>query len=129
MSSAEIKVFTAEEWQQQMFAEVKVAYRLIETVGSADVDAVPYDPDFTARVDAEYDHWLAEVERAAAEKALTDAVDDWESGTVEHDEIKHTSDAPLGWGDGSVVDAVMASGPVMTWLRKRAAVYRREETE
>ena len=76
-----------------------------------------------------FDAWLAEVERAAAEKALTDAVDDWESGTVEHDEIKHTSDAPLGWGDGSVVDAVMASGPVMTWLRKRAAAYRREETE
>lgn len=73
--------------------------------------------------------WLAEVERSAAYKALTDAVDDWESGTVEHDEIKHTSDAPLGWGDGSVVDAVMASGPVMTWLRKRAAAYRREETE
>ena len=69
MSDYEINVFTPEEWQQQMFAEVKVAYRLIETVGSADVDAVPYDPDFTARVDAEYDHWLAEVERAAAEKA------------------------------------------------------------
>ena len=69
MTDYEINVFTPEEWQQQMFTEVKVAYRLIETVGSADVDAVPYDPDFTARVDAEYDHWLAEVERAAAEKA------------------------------------------------------------
>lgn len=78
---------------------------------------------------AEFGRWLAEVERAAAAKALTDAADDWESGTVEHDEIKHTSDAPLGWGDGSVVDAVMSSGPVMTWLRKRAATYRREETE
>lgn len=78
---------------------------------------------------AELEALIRERERAAAAKALTDAASDWESGTVEHDEIKRASDAPLGWGDASVVDAVMSSGPVMDWLRARAGAYRDEEND
>lgn len=75
--------------------------------------------------EAEFDRWLAERDAEVAAKALTDAADEFESGTVEHDHIKYASDAPLGWSDESVVDAVMSSGPTMDWLRARAAEYRK----
>lgn len=75
------------------------------------------------------DRWLAEVERAAAEKALRESADAWESGTIEHDEIKYASDGPHAWTDESVVEAVTSSGPTMDWLRRRADSYRKEHDD
>ena len=62
-----------------------------------------------------FDAWLAEVERSAAEKALTDAagailVSDWWAEDVTN-------------SSGNTCEAVRE------WLRNRAAAYRREETE
>lgn len=67
-----------------------------------------------------FDRWLAEELRQAKARALEEAAEAWDNGTVDYFEIKHSSDAPLGWSDESVADAVMSSGPVMDWLRKRA---------
>lgn len=72
-----------------------------------------------------FDRWLAKRDAEVAAKALTDAADEFESGTVEHDHIKYASDAPLGWTDESVHGAVMNSAPVMDWLRARAAECRK----
>lgn len=69
---------------------------------------------------AQFNDWLAEEHRHAKARALEEAAEAWDNGTVDHFEIKHSSDAPLGWSDESVVDAVMSSGPVMDWLRNRA---------
>ena len=68
--------WTAEAWQEQMHAEVKVAYRLVELGLVGDPDSIPYDPEEVARIDAEYDKWKDEVELAAAEKALNEAANE-----------------------------------------------------
>ena len=68
-----------------------------------------------SEVMGQFDRMIAEVERAAAEKALTDAanavlVSDWWAEDVTN-------------SSGNTCEAVRE------WLRNRAAAYRREDTE
>ena len=58
--------WSPEAWQEQMNAEVKVAYRLVELGLVGDPDSIPHEPEEIARIDAEYDEWKAGVERGAA---------------------------------------------------------------
>lgn len=58
-------------------------------------------------------------------QALEDAASTFESGDVEHSDLKHkTAEAPKGWTDESIQDAFDASGPIMDWLRDRAQTIR-----
>lgn len=58
-------------------------------------------------------------------QALEDAASTFESGDVEHSDLKHkTAEAPKGWTDESIQDAFDASGPIMDWLRDRAHTIR-----
>lgn len=76
--------------------------------------------------EGQFDRWHAQEIRKAKAQALEEAADVWESGTVDFFEIKYLSDAPLGWSDESVGDAIMSSGPTMDWLRNRAQQLKEE---
>ena len=54
-----MKGWNPEEWHQQMYAEVAVAYRLSE-LGSLSEDG-PYDPNDIKEIDTEFHAWLNEV--------------------------------------------------------------------
>ena len=64
---------------------------------------------------AQFDRWLAEVERASAEKALLQAADEVELGDWSH--------------HGNHDDHRDAEAEASTWLEKRAATYRLNEGE
>lgn len=74
---------------------------------------------------ADFDVWLkahdAEVERAAAEKALREAADAIDDGEDYEAFKNRTEIAPKGWTDGSIHDALDSSGVITDWLRNRAA--------
>lgn len=68
------------------------------------------------------------IRRIQAE-ALREAVDDFEGGAVEHEDLKsRTEQATLGWTDESISDAFDAFGPVADWLKGRADRIERGET-
>ena len=69
----------------------------------------------------EFDRMIAEVERAAAEKALRDAADALDDGEDREVFKNRTAIAPNGWTDGSISTALEYSGVITDWLRNRAA--------
>ncbi len=87
-----------------------------------------YKPFYQVHEEA-VDRLIAEVERAAAARALEEAVIDFESGEVTDQDIKYSTSAPKGWSDACVHDAIVASGPIMDWLRARAAEIREGKNE
>lgn len=61
--------------QDDMYVDVKVAYRLVELGLCADPDTIPYDADAAAEIDAEFDSWLAQHDADVAEKARAEGFD------------------------------------------------------
>ena len=125
--------WTADAWQKQMHAEVKVAYRLVELGLVGDPDSIPYDPEEIARIDAEYDVWKAEVERAAAARALEEVANDLRvsfsrgAAIAMHHQC-HKKQCRCGNpGNDEIVRAVFDAA--REELRARAEAYRQEREE
>lgn len=90
-------------------------------------DAYMSNQGLKDRSGPEFDRWLAEVERAAAEKALLEAAEEIDTAEDRQQFKNPTEAAPLGWTDESIADALDTSGVITDWLRNRAEMYRREE--
>lgn len=79
--------------------------------------------------DLDFSEYIMPLIRRIRAEALREAVDDFEGGAVEHEDLKsRTEQAPLGWTDESIAAAFDASGPVADWLKGRADRIERGET-
>lgn len=95
----------------------------LETIDRALREAFGYSAEYRTAL---LNDWLAKPVRKAKAKALEEAVDEWESGNVDFQEIKYLSSAPLGWSDKAVSDSIMGTGPFIDWLRNRAQQLKEE---
>lgn len=60
--------WTPEAWQKLMDTDVAVAYRLMESGLVLDPNDKPHDPVEVARIDAEYNAWLAAHDEAVRQE-------------------------------------------------------------